>query len=1317
MTQRVNHWTIFIFLFFSFATTTSYAQLIDIGAPKSWSEKVPAKSNKQIVQMPGFDMNVVRAEDAINDIDKTKPWRFGYNYAVDLDPNNSGDWTDLPNGDRIWRLTLRSYEAKSINVIFDDFYLPEGSSIQMYNRDRSHLVGAYTHILNNPDHTLGTELVMGEEVTIEYHEPKASRGQGRLHINTVTHGYRSLNLLAKSILKGLNDSGACNIDVFCPLGNGWDDQIKSVGLVIVNGNAGCTGALINNTAGDTRPFFLTANHCLGSPSNWFFRFNWHSMSPSCATIAPSGDGPFLQTAFTSTLRASNGASDFALVELNNPLPSDWDVYFAGWDRTDIIPNFTVGIHHPSGDIKKICRDDDAPTYDNFGNAAVWWISEWEHGVTEPGSSGSPLFDHNKRIIGQLFGGEAACSSTNPTVNNGRYDAYGRFATSWSGSSPNNRLSNWLDPLNTGNVILDGLFNNSSGLNIDVALFNVGAPSSTICENPLILNPTIRNLGMTTITSFTIEVQSDAGMLLVYDWTGEIPAAANLTIELPPITLTGGLNNLTVSVINPNGVDDENPDNNTQDISINLVENSIDVFLTLNTDCWGSETTFTIYDETGGEVVSAGPFSDVAGGEELIFDFCFPAGCYTFTIFDSFGDGINGSTYPSCSVDGDFSMSDGEGNLLFEMSAPNGAFEDEETHEFCLENSNLIADFTSDIQSICAGGTVEFTDLSVGDIAVYEWEFPGGLPTVSTLQNPTVNYPNSGIYPVTLTISDGISSATITFENYIEVSPSPNPAIEITNNFSCTGDCTGALQVTITEGTGPFDIQWSTGESTESISDLCFEPSFMVEVSDSLGCIGRDTIDINSSGDLTAEVVLTIDCENQTACAELLIDGGIDPIDITWSHSDTQDLVVCDLTDGSYSVLASDGQNCETTVEFDIAPIQIPQVESQVTIERCLDACDGSIVLDVTGSGPFQYSWSTGNETDPSLSNLCAGTYTVTINDSNGCERVQEFVILPGTEINYELEAGTTNCLENQTCATISVTGDSGPYDIIWSTGAMDTTTVCELETGLYSVEIINQTGCSVDVDFEIVRLDEPVLNTITTEEQCKDDCTGILTIVADGIEPFEYEWSNGAFDKSFQTDLCAGVYSITVTDAIGCESAIEAELAAGPERPTADFEASKLVVSLMDDPNVSFINLSEGASSYTWDFGDGGSSDEVSPTHTYTEEGTYTVRLIASNGTCIHIDSIEIMVFMSVSTQNTPLEKGINLYPNPTSMELFIDFPRELDSGTVQLINIGGQVVRDVLLDHASMVILQVAHLPAGMYLVRVLTHDEVVTKRVQIIR
>ena len=161
-----------------------------------------------------------------------------------------------------------------------------------------------------------------------------------------------------------------------------------------------------------------------------------------------------------TLRANNEISDLMLVEFNNTIPFKWDVTYAGWDRSDNAPNYVVGIHHPQGDIMKICRDDSGVTKTTITigsqTSQTWAVTSagngWELGVTEGGSSGSALFDPDGRIIGQLFGGSAFCSGT---VDNDEADFYGRFAISWdSGSTAATRLIDWLDPLNTNPMTLD-----------------------------------------------------------------------------------------------------------------------------------------------------------------------------------------------------------------------------------------------------------------------------------------------------------------------------------------------------------------------------------------------------------------------------------------------------------------------------------------------------------------------------------------------------------------------------------------------------------------------------------------------------------------------------------------------------------------------------------------------------------------------------------------------------------------------------------------------------------------------------------------------
>ncbi len=439
------------------------AQITNTGEPRSW-QLVSKKSIAPAV-MQTFDLNKIKAEDVINDADRTKPWRFGYEFKVNLGLNNSGVWDDLPDGSRIWRLNVVSTGAKTLNFIFDTYKIPRGANIYLYNNDRSDLLGAYTNIFNRPDEMLGTWLVEGENVWIEYHEPSSVKGQGELNIAKVIHGYRSLTSVEIQE-KALGSSGNCNQDVECSLGRDFDvlkDRLKhSVAFVIMQGFV-CTGTLINNTNNDKTPYFLTANHCdAGDESTWAFRFNWISPNPSCATTDSSADATINQTTSGATRRASNSKSDMKLLNLDGGLDESWDLEWAGWDRSGQAPDFAVGIHHPAGDIMKVCRDNSplSKITTPFENPEtdMWEITEagngWELGVTEGGSSGSALFDQSGRIIGQLAGGFAACAGTN---DNNREDQYGRFAVSWDfGNSDATRLSNWLDPRNTGKVTLDML---------------------------------------------------------------------------------------------------------------------------------------------------------------------------------------------------------------------------------------------------------------------------------------------------------------------------------------------------------------------------------------------------------------------------------------------------------------------------------------------------------------------------------------------------------------------------------------------------------------------------------------------------------------------------------------------------------------------------------------------------------------------------------------------------------------------------------------------------------------------------------------------
>ncbi|WP_299312707.1 T9SS type A sorting domain-containing protein [uncultured Aquimarina sp.] len=446
------------------------AQVTNEGKPASFNENFGGIMKKSLseIRMPALDLEKIKAEDAVNDLDKSKPYRFGHEFKVDIDIKKEGTLDVLPNGDHVYRVAIYSEGAKTLNFIFNKYQVPTGATIYFYNDDKTDLLGAYTNVFNRPDEMLGTWMVAGDKIWMEYREPKNVIGQGKLNLGRVIHGYRSITD-AEVQEKALNDSGDCNLDVDCAIGNDFDaikDRLKhSVAFVIMDGFV-CSGNLINNVNNDGAPFFLTANHCDAGPESiWAFRFNWISPNPSCATTANSTDAAVNQTTSGATRLAANSETDFKLLRLDGGLNNSWDLEFAGWDRTGDIPSYTVGIHHPAGDIMKVCRDNDAPEYfirDFNGNATteLWRIigggsnQGWDLGVTEGGSSGSALFDPNGRIIGQLAGGFAACSFTN---DNGTEDWYGRFDLSWNfGTTNGTRLSNWLDPDNTGVTTLNSI---------------------------------------------------------------------------------------------------------------------------------------------------------------------------------------------------------------------------------------------------------------------------------------------------------------------------------------------------------------------------------------------------------------------------------------------------------------------------------------------------------------------------------------------------------------------------------------------------------------------------------------------------------------------------------------------------------------------------------------------------------------------------------------------------------------------------------------------------------------------------------------------
>ncbi len=378
-----------------------------------------------------------------------KPFQFAYAIPVSLNAYNSGDWYQVENYN-IWQLALYSAEAKSLNLIFDKFHLPEGARLFIFSEDRSDLLGAFTSENNKPDKVFATSPVIGDRIIIQYEEPVDALFSGELSLKSVNHDFIGIKSDGDE-RRPLGESGACNVNVNCDYLEDYRLAANSVCRILIGGTELCTGTLVNNTSNDETPYVYTAAHCINravEASESVFLFNYES--PYCGSI----DGEVNQSLSGSTLRAFSDSLDFSLVEIGVKPPKSFRPYYLGWSYATSLPDSSVSIHHPSGDIKKITIDRDSPSIKSYSSSyisnAFFQIGNWEEGTTEGGSSGAPLIDQDMLLVGALTGGAATCEVP---VN----DYYSRFAMAWDYySSASKQLKAWLDPISTDALSIGGM---------------------------------------------------------------------------------------------------------------------------------------------------------------------------------------------------------------------------------------------------------------------------------------------------------------------------------------------------------------------------------------------------------------------------------------------------------------------------------------------------------------------------------------------------------------------------------------------------------------------------------------------------------------------------------------------------------------------------------------------------------------------------------------------------------------------------------------------------------------------------------------------
>ena len=413
------------------------------------------------VEMPSFDKQAALWR-AAQEQSQFKSIEFAHKFHVHLRPDNSG--ITFTSGDRkVWRIGLRSRGAYSLNILFSRFRLPAGASVFVYNADQTEILGSYTHENNTELNLLPVQPIGGEELIVEYQEPFDAAFKGEIEIGEVNHDFRGIFRAAEPG----DPVQSCHPNLLC-----YPEDIQpgsGVVLLIVNGTTLCTGVLVNNTAEDGSPYLLTATHCINEDYSAAFLahrrydlmagsivafFNYNS--PLCSTDIR---GPLQMTLASADSVLISEDHDISLLKLKQAPPKEYQPYYLGWNAGSAPAGPFHGLHHPNAGIKKVAVDNGPletgsfsdPKY-NMEPNAFWVVRAWDTASTEGGSSGSPLLDRDKRVIGTLTGGVSECSSPRGP------DVYASLYKFWyvAGSLNNpNPISDYLDPLHTQITQLGG----------------------------------------------------------------------------------------------------------------------------------------------------------------------------------------------------------------------------------------------------------------------------------------------------------------------------------------------------------------------------------------------------------------------------------------------------------------------------------------------------------------------------------------------------------------------------------------------------------------------------------------------------------------------------------------------------------------------------------------------------------------------------------------------------------------------------------------------------------------------------------------------
>ena len=730
-----------------------------------------------------------------------------------------------------------------------------------------------------------------------------------------------------------------------------------------------------------------------------------------------------------------------------------------------------------------------------------------------------------------------------------------------------------------------------------------------------------------------------------------------------------------STLSENG--DEEPGNNNEPTPVEIGSCTLTANVTQNTTCGNAAGSVTLTGSSAGTVTlngvekaSPATYSGLQAGWYSAYYTTDANGCIAvanFEITNSNSDlagSVTAHTNVSCNGGNDGAVtvtpSGGTSPYSFELngsSESDGTFTGLSAGEYgakitdangCIytvsfdidEPTLLVAQIVSSTNESCfdaADGTAT-VDVT-GGTTPYSYLWSNGQTSATAVGLADGNY--------TVTVTD---AGGCTVENLPVTIGGANAVLAVTGtttDLTCNGDNSGAIDIAVTGGTAPYSYVWSNGLSTEDISNLP-AGDYSVTVTDANGCnVSSETFSLTQPAafSLTSSNIVNTECN--ASVGEVTIEEAsgtagtftVNGVNVTGSSA-----TFTNLPAGYYTAtFVATGTGCTAETSFNIINSN-SDLEASVTANTnvsCNGGNDGGVTVTPTGgTSPYSFELNGSSESDGTFSGLSAGEYGAKITDANGCTYTVSFDIDEPTQLVAQIVSST-----NESCfdaadgtATVDVTGGTTPYSYLWSNGQTSATAV-GLADGNYTVTITDAGGCTVEDILVTIGGANAVLAVtgITTDLTCNGDNSGAIDItVTGGTAPYSYVWSNGLSSEDI-SNLPAGDYSVTVTDANGCTVTSETF---SLTQPAALSLTASNIVNTECNASVGEVTIEEASGTDGTFTINGVNVTGSSATFTNLPAGYYTATFVATSTGCTAETSFNII------NSNSDLEASVTANTN-----------------------------------------------------------------------